>query len=350
MSLYGTRDAAMNWQEEVAKEMSRWGFKRGKYNPCVYWHPQTKLMVMVHGDDFMSVGTRAAAKAFKQKLEGRFEIKTQVVGSRGGVPIASRGTTTPEDLEEVSEARVLNRIVRCRPDGWEIEADQRHVDIIVRDIGLSEARPASTPGEPETRDDVELNEMELEGSEASRFRALAARANYLAADRPDIMYATKEICRAMAKPTHGAWKKLKRLGRYLAGSGRTVSKYEWQGEESEITGYSDSDWAGCRVTGKSISGGALMCGGHYIKGWARTQNHVTMSSAEAEFIALVKCSAELLGVRSMLKGWEVDASDIIYADSSAALAIAKRKGAGKLRHINVASLWIQERQDTKELE
>ena len=30
MSLYGTRDAAMNWQEEVAKEMSRWGFKRGR--------------------------------------------------------------------------------------------------------------------------------------------------------------------------------------------------------------------------------------------------------------------------------------------------------------------------------
>ena len=34
MSLYGTRDAAMNWQEEVAKVMYGWGFKRGKYNSC----------------------------------------------------------------------------------------------------------------------------------------------------------------------------------------------------------------------------------------------------------------------------------------------------------------------------
>ena len=33
LSLYGTRDAAMSWQEEVAKEMIKWGFKRGKYNP-----------------------------------------------------------------------------------------------------------------------------------------------------------------------------------------------------------------------------------------------------------------------------------------------------------------------------
>jgi len=265
MSLYGTRDAAMNWQEEVAKEMARWGFRRGQYNPCVYWHPQTKLMVMVHGDDFMSVGTRAAAKDFRAKLEGRFEIKTKVVGSKGGVPTACRGTSTPEDPEEVSEARVLNRIVRCLKDGWEIEADQRHVDIIVRDFGLNEAKPVSTPGELETKYDQELNEIELDETDASKFRALAARANYLSADRPDIMYATKEICRAMAKPTQGAWKKMKRLGRYLAGNSRTVSKYDRQGEESEINGYSDSDWAGCRVTGKSISGGALMCGSHYIK-------------------------------------------------------------------------------------
>ena len=84
-----------------------------------------------------------------------------------------------------------------------------------------------------------------------------------------------------------------------------------------------------------------MLGSHFIKGWSRTQNHVTMSSAEAELVAMVKCSAELMGVRSMMLDWGDDSSGVIYADSSAALAIAKRKGAGKLRHINVASLWIR---------
>jgi len=93
-----------------------------------------------------------------------------------------------------------------------------------------------------------------------------------------------------------------------------------------------------------------MIGGHFIKGWSRTQNHVTMSSAEAELVALVKCSAELLGVRSMLRDLGVETSGVIYADSSAAVAIAKRKGAGKLRHINVSSLWVQERQDRKDLD
>ena len=73
MSLHGARDAAINWQEEVAKEMSRWGVRRGNLNPCLYGQSETKLMVMVHGDGFMSVGTRAAAKSFREKRDGRFE-------------------------------------------------------------------------------------------------------------------------------------------------------------------------------------------------------------------------------------------------------------------------------------
>ena len=95
-----------------------------------------------------------------------------------------------------------------------------------------------------------------------------------------------------------------------------------------MQGYSDSDWAGCRITGKSTSGGVVMIGTHFIKGWARTQNHVTMSSAEAELIALVKCTQECMGIQSMLRDWGQHLTSTLYADSSAALAIAKRKGAG----------------------
>ena len=57
-----------------------------------------------------------------------------------------------------------------------------------------------------------------------------------------------------------------------------------------------------------------MVGSHFIKGWARTQNHVTLSSAEAELIALVKCTQECMGMQSMLRDWEVEASATLYAD------------------------------------
>ena len=96
---------------------------------------------------------------------------------------------------------------------------------------------------------------------------------------------------------------------------------------------------------KSTSGGVVMIGDHFIKGWPRTQSHVTTSSAEAELIALVKSTAESLGIKSMAHDWGHKKSATLYADSSAALAIAKRNGAGKLRHINVSALWIQDIQD-----
>ena len=84
-----------------------------------------------------------------------------------------------------------------------------------------------------------------------------------------------------------------------------------------------------------------MIGSHLIKAWSRTQNNVTLSSAEAELYAMVKCTAELIGIKSMMHDWGRDKSGTLYADSNAALGIAKRKGAGKLRHININTLWIQ---------
>ena len=134
--------------------------------------------------------------------------------------------------------------------------------------------------------------MKLRSEEATKYRRLAARANCLSADRSDIMYSVKEICREMAAPTAGGKRKLKRLARYLRERGRLVIKYDWQGRETAVEGYSDSDWAGCRRSGKSTSGGVLMIGHHFLKGWSRTQNSVTLSSAEAELVAMCKASAD----------------------------------------------------------
>ena len=81
MSLYGTRDAATNWQNEVAKQMAKWGFTRGRYNPCLYHHKELMIQTLVHGDDFVSVGNKDSMLKFKERLEERFEIKTKIVGS-----------------------------------------------------------------------------------------------------------------------------------------------------------------------------------------------------------------------------------------------------------------------------
>ena len=70
-----------------------------------------------------------------------------------------------------------------------------------------------------------------------------------------------------------------------------------------------------------------MLGAHLVKSWSRTQDSVTLSSAEAELVALGKLAMESLGVRTMCQEWKLTPEGIpspLYADASAALSIAKR--------------------------
>ena len=69
ISLYGARDAVMNWQEEVARAMHKLGFRRGAYNPCSYYHRGRNIRTFLHGDDFATVGTREQVTWFRASLE-----------------------------------------------------------------------------------------------------------------------------------------------------------------------------------------------------------------------------------------------------------------------------------------
>ena len=112
--------------------------------------------------------------------------------------------------------RVLNRIVEWTDKGIRYEADQRHAEIICKELGYNEeTKGVVTPGLKLESDCPPDWDLPLNNEESSRFRAMAARANYLSQDRPDIQYATTELCREMSTPTVRAWNGLKRLGRYL---------------------------------------------------------------------------------------------------------------------------------------
>ena len=109
---------------------------------------------------------------------------------------------------ESREERSQNRVIRVSEDGWEYEADHRHADLIIRETGADKLSPLSHPGGDKKTIETEEQSYELQGQEATRFRAVAARSNYQAADRPDIQYAVKENCRRMATPVKSDWNKL----------------------------------------------------------------------------------------------------------------------------------------------
>ena len=57
-------------------------------------------------------------------------------------------------------------------------------------------------------------EVLLEKDEATVFRGVAARANFLSLDCPDLQFPVKQMSREMAKPMVGSWKRMKKIARY----------------------------------------------------------------------------------------------------------------------------------------
>ena len=86
-----------------------------------------------------------------------------------------------------------------------------------------------------------------------------------------------------------------------------------------------------------------MLGSHCIKTWSASQGAYALSSAEAEFYAMAERAARSIGMKSMLGelGIELNAC-CLCTDSSAAKSFASRRGLGKMRHIDVKHLWLQD--------
>ena len=112
--------------------------------------------------------------------------------------------------------------------------------------------------------------------------------------------------------------------------------------QTHLNIFSDSDWAGCKRMRKSTQGYAVKYGNHCIKSYSSTQATIALSSAEAENYALVKAGPVALGMRAMYLDLGVKIDINLHTDASGAKGIAQRRGLGKLRHVEVHLLWLQQ--------
>nr|GFC22517.1 uncharacterized mitochondrial protein AtMg00810-like [Tanacetum cinerariifolium] len=106
---------------------------------------------------------------------------------------------------------------------------------------------------------------------------------YLTSNRPDIIHATCLCARYQAKPTEKCLKEVKRIFHYLR---RTVNTGLWYTKDFgfELTGFSDADYAGCKHTFKSTSGGAQLLGEKLVSWSSKKQDCTALSTAEAEYV------------------------------------------------------------------
>ena len=110
----------------------------------------------------------------------------------------------------------MNRSIHACSAGWESECDQRHVEVIIREFDFLSPTFVVMPGVGDfAYDDPSFVVQPLDPARASSYRALTARANYIAVDRADAQCAIEGLCRETSAPTEESWVKLKRVAWYM---------------------------------------------------------------------------------------------------------------------------------------
>ena len=116
----------------------------------MFFNRNNGVSVMVHGDDFLAVGDKTATESLRKVLTDTYKVKAEVLGGGGG---------------ELSEIRVLNRIVRRTDNGITIEADPRNAELMIKDLDLINAKSRKVPGSKEEMKRVADARVKLEDTE-----------------------------------------------------------------------------------------------------------------------------------------------------------------------------------------
>jgi hypothetical protein len=166
---------------------------------------------------------------------------------------------------------------------------------------MDECKPIKTP--MPTNGHLDLDEG---GNlvDQTLYRSMIGSLLHLTASWPDIMFSVCMCARFQANPKETHLIAVKRILMYLK---HTPSIGLWypKGAIFELVGYSNSDYAGCKVDRKSTSGGCHLLGRSLVSWSSKKQNSVALSTAEAEYIVTGACCAQILYMKQTLLDYGV---------------------------------------------
>ncbi|GKC15855.1 retrovirus-related pol polyprotein from transposon TNT 1-94 [Tanacetum coccineum] len=177
----------------------------------------------------------------------------------------------------------------------------------------------------------------------TKYRSMIGALKYLTTGRTDIVHATCYCARYQARPTEKHLKEVKRIFRYLKNTINNGTLYP-KDTRFNLTAFSDSNHAGCLDTRKITSGVIQFLGGDKLVSWSSKKQDCTfMSLAEAEYVSLSTCCAQVLWLRTQLiiYGFHFDKIPMYY-DSKAAIAIScNQVHHSRTNHIDVRYHFIK---------
>lgn len=191
---------------------------------------------------------------------------------------------------------------------------------IITETGLLGAKPAMTPVEQQHT--LALASGPLL-DEPESYRRLVGRLVYLLATRPDLTYSVHILSQFMQNPRQEHWDSALRVVRYLKG---TPGQGILLKSESDLMlhGWCDADYAGCRLTRRSVGAWFITLGSSPISWKAKKQGVVSRSSAESEYRSMSLAVGELQWLRDVLIDLGINQTQPmdLHCDNQAALYIA----------------------------
>ncbi|CAK0892634.1 unnamed protein product [Prorocentrum cordatum] len=331
-----------NYRSRIVVREKRGKGEEGKANPALFYNMNADLRSLVHGDDFCALGDDEALDELEKTLRSKYDLKVT-----GSLRLGARS-----DQEVV----FLNRILRVAgPPGderFEVEADPRHAEMIVAEMGLAGEKTKALDAPGLKKEEAEHEEREtsplLTGDAVKQYRSVTMRAAYLSPDRADIGDAVKNLAKYMQSPRQVDAVRLKRLARYLKGRPRVVQKFTRDRNTAnddvvKVVIMVDSDTAGDKVSRRSTVGQVAFVGKHVVKHMCNILQVIGLSSGENEYYAISAGACTGLGIKGILEDWNVVCELKVVSDSSAARGFSSRRGVGKQKHIQTRYLWVQER-------
>ncbi|KAJ9556367.1 hypothetical protein OSB04_010981 [Centaurea solstitialis] len=306
-ALYGLKQAPRAWYDTLSTFLLSNGFK----------YPKHILLVQIYVDDIIFGSTNP-------KLCEKFELlmKSKYKMSMMGELTFFLGL----QIKQSEKGIFINQ--------------GKYVHEMLKKFDLTSCTPMKTPMAPPLSLDKDSKGKPVD---VTLYRGMIGSLLYLTASRPDIMYSTCLCARYQAEPKESHLTAIKRIFRYLKG---TPNLGLWYSKDSgfDLTAYSDSDFAGCKIDRKSTTGGCHLLGGKLVSWTSKKQNSVSTSTAEAEYVAAGICCAQVLWLRNQLQDYDIQLSKIpIYCDNTSAIAIANNPVLhSKTKHIEVRYHFIRD--------
>jgi hypothetical protein len=166
---------------------------------------------------------------------------------------------------------------------------------------------------------------------------------YLTASRPNIMFSVCMCARFQSNPKKAHLRAVKRILRYLRHT-TIVGLWYPKGATFDLIGYSDSDYAGCKIDRKSTSGGCLLLGRSLVSWTSKKQNSVALSTAEAEYIAAGACCTQFLYMKKILLDYGVVLEKVpLLCDNESAVKIANNHVQhSRTKHIDIRHHFLRD--------